>query len=228
MITFHEFYIFLSCITHAYKVKMCVFKWKRGKDIQKTYTAIWPYPSLIASEATSSLWFYLSCCLLEEGGFSFLFCGMLRAIQKCHLTKEKKKKSPLKFKLWHFFESCKEMMILYLKLSDASSKIPHCYVMYYHSNLSLHWYSTPYGQAVLCQRCCFSDDAKNTEHLNSKSLKQCFPSDHTESQKEWIPKLWQGKGGTVRGACSTWCRRKINVMENNKQSRRTTSNAWFP
>lgn len=109
--------------------------------------------------------------------------------------KRKKKKSPLKFKLWHFFESCKEMMILYLKLSDASSKIPHCYVMYYHSNLSLHWYSTPYGQAVLCQRCCFSDDAKNTENLNSKSLKQCFPSDHTESQKEWIPKLWQGKGG---------------------------------
>lgn len=152
---------------------------------------------------------------------------MLRAIQKCHLTKEKKK--PTELQIMPLFESCKEMMILYLKLSDASSKIPHWYVMYYHSNLSLHWYSTPYGQAVLCQCCCFSDDARNTEQLNSKSLKQCFPSDHTESQREWIPKLWQGKReDRVRGACSTWCRRKINVMENNKQSRKTTFNAWFP
>lgn len=41
-----------------------------------------------------------------------LFCGMLRAIQKCHLTKERKKKkkwkSPLQFRLWHFLKAARK------------------------------------------------------------------------------------------------------------------------
>lgn len=67
----------------------CTLKW--DKDIQRYWTAIWPYASLIASEVISCLCFYLNCCHLENRGFSFLFCGLLRAIQKCHLTKKKKR-----------------------------------------------------------------------------------------------------------------------------------------
>lgn len=32
----------------------------------------------------------------------------------------------------------------------------------------------------------------------------------------------------ARGARSTWCGREMKVLENNKQSKKTTSNAWFP
>ena len=197
MITFHEFCIFLSCVTHACKTKMCVFKSDRGKRIQRTCTAISPSTSSAASEVTSSLCFHLRHCLLEDTGFSFCFVACPGLFRNVISDKKKgggggKKSSPLKFRLCHFLKAARKWW--YLKLSDASSQIPHCYVMYYHSNSSLHWYSTPHGQAALCQHCRFSDDARNTEQLNSKWLKQCFPSDHTKSQKERIPKLWQEKG----------------------------------
>lgn len=89
--TFHKFHISLSCITHAYKMKICVFKWERGKDTQRTCEVIGPYSSLIASEVTSSLWFCFSSCLHEDWAFSFLFCSVLGAMQKCHFTKAKEK-----------------------------------------------------------------------------------------------------------------------------------------
>lgn len=150
---------------------MCAFKLKRGRDMQRTCIAIWPYASLIASEATSSSLFLFE--LLPSWGQRLPCHAQGYSEMSPHKRKEKKEKmkKPTEIQIMTLFESCKEMMILYLKLSDASSKILHCYVMYYHSNLSLHWYRTPYGQAVLCQRCRCSDDARNTEQLNSKSLK---------------------------------------------------------
>lgn len=90
-ITFHKFHVSLSCITHAYKMKICVFKWERGKDTQRTCAVTQPYSSLIASEVTSSLWFYFNPCLHEDRAFSFLFCSVLGAMHKCHLTKAKEK-----------------------------------------------------------------------------------------------------------------------------------------
>lgn len=89
--TSQTFHICLSCINHAYKMKTCVFKWERGKDTERTCAAIRPYSSLIASEVTSSLWFYFNSCLHEDRAFSFLFCSLLGAMQKCHLMKAKEK-----------------------------------------------------------------------------------------------------------------------------------------